>query len=50
MKCEGTNFEILEQLDQRGDFKLSTSLIIAAGKTFHSGYLNMPVNVYCSPL
>ncbi len=24
---EGTNFEILEQLDQRGDFKLSTSLI-----------------------
>ena len=38
-----------ERLDSRGDNTLSTSLILAAGKTFKSGYLNIPVNVYVSP-
>lgn len=46
---EGANFEIIEQLDHRGQVQLSTGLIVAAGKTFRSGYLNVPVNVYMSP-
>ncbi len=36
-------------IDSRGDLKLKTSLIIAFGKTFRSGYLNMPVNLYFVP-
>ncbi|MCH7534741.1 MAG: hypothetical protein IH948_03185 [Bacteroidetes bacterium] len=35
--------------DSRGQVKLSTSLVIAIGKTFKSGYLNVPVNVYVVP-
>ncbi len=37
------------RLDSRGDISLSTGLIIAVGKTFRSGYLNIPVNVYIAP-
>ncbi|MFY0686561.1 MAG: hypothetical protein JXQ90_05320 [Cyclobacteriaceae bacterium] len=37
------------QLDHRGTMKASVGLIIAIGKTFRSGYLNVPVNIYCSP-
>lgn len=37
------------RLDSRGDIALSTGLVIAVGKTFHSGYLNIPVNVYVAP-
>ena len=37
------------RLDSRGSLTLSTSLILSVGKTFHSGYLNMPVNLYVSP-
>jgi hypothetical protein len=40
---------IEEALDNRGTSKISTGLIIAVGRTFHSGYLNMPVNIYFSP-
>ena len=35
--------------DTRGDLKLSTSLLVVAGVTIHSGYLNIPLNVYCVP-
>ena len=35
--------------DSRGDYKFSTSMLFVAGITFHSGYLNMPVNVYFAP-
>ncbi len=38
-----------EHLDKRGSYKLSTGMIFAVGKTFRSGYLNMPVNIYYSP-
>jgi hypothetical protein len=38
-----------DRLDSRGDVALSTSMIFAVGKTFRSGYLNIPVNVYVSP-
>lgn len=46
---EGANYEIVSAIDNRGELKLSTSLIIAFGKTFRSGYLNVPVNVYYVP-
>ena len=41
--------EIVSRLDSRGDPVLSVGLVLAAGRTFKSGYLNMPVNVYVSP-
>lgn len=46
---DGIDYEIVEQIDRRGDYELSTSLIIALGRTFKSGYLNIPVNLYFSP-
>jgi hypothetical protein len=45
-----TNFDKLEtRLDSRGEYNLNTSLIIAVGKTFKSGKMNLPVNVFYSP-
>lgn len=43
------NYDIVSRLDSRGDVAISTGLVIAAGRTFHSGYLNIPVNVYLAP-
>lgn len=43
------DYTIEEAIDCRGDHTFSTSLIVAVGKTFKSGYLNVPVNVYASP-
>jgi hypothetical protein len=40
---------IEEQLDRRGNIKLQTSFLLAAGRTFKSGRLNIPVNVYVVP-
>ncbi len=37
------------RLDSRGFGALSASLILSAGRTFKSGYLNIPVNIYVSP-
>lgn len=42
-------YTIQNQLDSRGIVELSTGLLIAVGRTFKSGYLNIPVNVYVSP-
>lgn len=42
-------YDITSRLDSRGGATLSTSLIFGVGRTFHSGYLNIPVNVYISP-
>lgn len=42
-------YKIESQLDNRGNVSLSTGLLIAVGKTFKSGYLNIPVNIYVSP-
>ncbi len=39
----------VKQIDRRGNYHLTTGMIFAAGKTFRSGYLNMPVNIYASP-
>lgn len=41
--------DYITQLDRRGEVSLSTGMIFAVGKTFKSGYLNLPVNIYCSP-
>jgi len=40
---------IEDRIDSRGSINLSTGLIIAVGKTFRSGYLNIPLNVYAAP-
>ena len=41
-------YEIVKGLDKRGDIKLAATWVWAVGKTFHSGYLNIPVNAYFS--
>ncbi|MBW8050201.1 MAG: hypothetical protein FVQ77_07660 [Cytophagales bacterium] len=43
------NVTIITRLDDRGTPKLNSSWIWAIGKTFQSGYLNIPVNVYIAP-
>ncbi len=46
----GDNPNTIEnRLDSRGKAKLSTSLFIGMGRTFKSGYLNIPVNIYVLP-
>ncbi|RLD23307.1 MAG: hypothetical protein DRI71_05625 [Bacteroidetes bacterium] len=42
-------YELQELPDNRGTVKVSTNLVLAVGKTFKSGYLNIPVNVYVVP-
>ena len=42
-------YEVQELPDSRGSLRFSTSLVLAVGKTFKSGYLNIPVNVYVVP-
>jgi len=42
-------YEVIERIDKRGSvIKISTGWVWAIGKTFHSGYLNIPVNAYFS--
>lgn len=45
---EDIPFDIETRLDSRGEPQLSTSWVWAFGKTFKSGYLNIPVNIYFS--
>jgi hypothetical protein len=40
---------LVKTLDSRGEFSASYGMIFAVGKTFRSGYLNLPVNIYYSP-
>ena len=42
-------YSIESRLDSRGSTEISTGLVIAVGKTFRSGYLNIPVNIYVAP-
>lgn len=44
-----STIETVRRLDNRGKFGVSTGMIFAAGRTFKSGYLNVPVNIYYSP-
>jgi len=42
------NYEQVMQIDKRGSVMFGTSWVWAIGKTFKSGYLNIPVNAYYS--
>jgi hypothetical protein len=42
-------FKIEKRLDSRGNYELQAGFIVAAGRTFKSGRLNIPVNVYVIP-
>lgn len=42
-------YNIVKRLDSRGGHELQAGFIIAVGKTFKSGKLNIPVNVYIIP-
>ena len=42
-------YTLVKRLDSRGTLGISTGFIFAAGKTFRSGRLNIPVNVYVRP-
>lgn len=42
-------FTIRERLDSRGDYTLQSGFVLAFGRTFRSGKLNLPVNVYVIP-
>jgi hypothetical protein len=46
---EAKSYNVIETIDWRGETIVSSGLIIAIGKTFHSGYLNVPLNLYVSP-
>ena len=46
---EGKDYNLVRELDSRGDFSLSTGLILAGGFTIRKGYLNVPLNIYASP-
>lgn len=42
-------YPIVTRADSRGDLRFLSSLVIGVGKTFQSGYLNIPVNLFFSP-
>jgi hypothetical protein len=42
-------YRIEKRMDSRGSYELQAGFIVAAGKTFKSGKLNIPVNVYVVP-
>ncbi len=45
---ESELFEMKTTVDRRGDLNLSTGLLVAIGKNFRSGHINLPVNFYYS--
>ena len=47
---EENGYTYSSHLDARGDLKLSTRWLMAFGRTFKSGSLNIPVNVYYSSI
>jgi hypothetical protein len=42
-------FPIMERMDSRGEYKLSSSFVFAFGRTIKSGRLNIPLNIFFSP-
>jgi hypothetical protein len=42
-------YRIEKRLDSRGGYELQAGFIVAVGKTFKSGRLNIPVNMYVVP-
>lgn len=45
---EQENYSFTENLDKRGDVTINTNWLMAFGRTFKAGGLNIPVNVYYS--
>jgi hypothetical protein len=48
---DSTNFnlpdtKVIERIDSRGDMKLNSAFVVAFGKSFRSGKMNFPVNVF----
>ena len=43
-------YEIIHRLDSRGDYKLNAGFVFGFGKTFRSGKLNIPVNLFVVPV
>jgi hypothetical protein len=39
----------VHRLDSRGDYVVNSAFVFAVGKTFRSGTMNIPVNVYAMP-
>ncbi|MBX3163429.1 MAG: hypothetical protein KF900_03035 [Bacteroidetes bacterium] len=48
---QGVNnpYKIQSRIDRRGNYKLNTGFVIAVGRTFKSGKLNIPVNAFATP-
>lgn len=46
---ENGTYKVFKNIDSRGNSELNAGLVLAAGKTFTVGYLNMPLNFYWSP-
>ncbi len=42
-------YPLVERYDSRGEVGVNTGWIWAVGRTFRSGSLNIPFNIYCSP-
>lgn len=42
-------YDIKERIDSRGDYAFQSGFVIAFGRTFKSGKLNIPVNAYFIP-
>ena len=42
-------YSIESRVDSRGDYKFATNFVVAFGKTFKSGKLNIPVNLFAVP-
>lgn len=48
-KTTSNPFGIEKRLDSRGTAEIQAGFIVAVGKTFKSGKLNIPLNLYCVP-
>jgi TolB-like protein len=42
-------YEVRDRLDTRGNYRIHSSFVFAAGRTFKSGRLNIPVNAFVVP-
>ena len=49
-KAQGwSSFDVVKRLDSRGNLVTVPSFVVAIGKTFKSGKLNIPVNAFFIP-
>lgn len=48
-EAKDKKLDYIERPDSRGDVQITTGFLFAAGKTFRSGKLNLPINLFCMP-